>query len=140
MSKPKIVAAVAMFIVVLTALGSFSPTAYSQPTPTPSTEATSDAKHVTLILPNGETADFVATPDQLQAILIRVIGSTLGQTATAGEEETAIQENVAASLNATLAASDVLAGSVSEWFSPSGYQMPQACVETFGVIFCVQNM
>ena len=138
MSKPKIVMAIAMLIVVVTALGSFSPTAYSQPTPTPSTGAASEARQITIILPSGETLDFKATPDQLQAILTRVIGSTLGQTAAAGENETAIKENLAVSLKATLAAADVLGA--SNITAPAGFQMPGACVETFGVTTCIDVM
>lgn len=118
-------------IVVVLALASFNPTAYSQPTPTP----TSSPKQITLILPSGATMDFQATPDQLQAILMRLISSNLGQTAAAGENQTAIKENVAASLNATLAASDAIkAANIKE---AGGFQKPGACVETFGVTTCI---
>jgi hypothetical protein len=79
--------------------------------------------------------DFQATPDQLQAILMRVISSNLGQTAAAGENQTAIKENVAASLNSTLAASDAIkAANIKE---AAGFQKPGACVETFGVTTCI---
>src|SRR5262249_2862774 len=131
MPKPKIVMTLATSIVVVLALASFNPTAYSQPTPTP----TSNPKQITLILPSGATMDFQATPDQLQAILMRVISSNLGQTAAAGENLTAIKENVAASLNATLAASDAIkAANIKE---AAGFQKPGACVETFGVTTCI---
>lgn len=126
MPKPKIIITLAASIVVVLALASFNPTAYSQPTPTP----TSSPKQITLILPSGVTMDFQATPDQLQAILMRVISSNLGQS-----NSTAIKENVAASLNATLAASDAIkAAHIKE---AAGFQQPGACVETFGVIWCI---
>jgi hypothetical protein len=131
MPKPKIVMTLATSVMAVLSLASFNPTAYSQPTPT----QTSNPKHITLILPSGRSMDFQATPAQLQAILMRVISSNLGQTAAAGEDQTAIKENVAASLNATLAASDALkAAHIKE---AAGFQQPGACVETFGVIWCI---
>jgi len=150
MPKSKIVMTLATSIVVVLALVSFNPTAYSQPTPTLQqlqAAAAADAaalRHpilhhgpITLILPSGATYDFNATPDQLQAILIRVINSNLGQTNTtaAGADQTAIKENVAASLNATYAASDAIkAAHIKE---AAGFQQPGACVETFGVTTCI---
>ncbi|HYA83034.1 MAG TPA: hypothetical protein VEH06_06240 [Candidatus Bathyarchaeia archaeon] len=151
MSKSKIVMTLATSIVVVLALASFNPTAYSQPTPTleqlqaaAAADAAAAARNpiphhgpITLILPSGATYDFKATPDQLQAILIRVISSNLGQTNTtaAGADQTAIKENVAASLNATYAASDAIkAAHIKE---AAGFQQPGACVETFGVTTCI---
>jgi hypothetical protein len=135
-------------IVVVLALASFNPTAYSQPTLQQlQAAAAKDAaalRHpilhhgpITLILPSGATYDFNATPDQLQAILIRVINSNLGQTNTTatGADQTAIKDNVAASLNATYAASDAIkAANITE---ADGFQKPGACVETFGVTTCI---
>ena len=126
MPKPKIVMTLATSIVVVLALASFNPTAYSQPAPA----AAPAPRLVTLILPSGATMDFQATPDQLQAILMKVISSNLGQS-----NDTAIKENVAASLNATLAASDAIkAANIKE---AAGFQKPGACVETFGVTTCI---
>lgn len=123
MQKPM---TLATSVIVVLALASFNPTAYSQPTPTP----TSTPKQITVILPSGTSMDFQATPAQLQAILIKVISSNLGQS-----NNTAIKENVAASLNATLAASDAIkAANIKE---AAGFQKPGACVETFGVIWCI---
>ena len=147
MPKSKIVMTLAMSIVVVLVLASLNPTAYSQPTPTlqqlqAAAAADAAARNpilhhgpITLILPSGATYDFNATPDQLQAILIRVISSNLGQTAAAGADQTAIKENVAASLNATYAASDAIkAAHINE---TAGFQQPGACVETFGVTTCI---
>src|ERR1700758_382204 len=150
MPKSKIVMTLATSIVVVLAPVSFNPTAYSQPTPTLQqlqAAAAADAaalRHpilhhgpITLILPWGATYDFNAPPDQLKAILIRVINSNLGQTNTtaAGADQTAIKENVAASLNATYAASDAIkAAHIKE---AAGFQQPGACVETFGVTTCI---
>jgi hypothetical protein len=148
MPKSKIVMTLATSIVVVLALASFNPTAYSQPTLQQlQAAAAKDAaalRHpilhhgpITLILPSGATYDFNATPDQLQAILIRVINSNLGQTNTTatGADQTAIKDNVAASLNATYAASDAIkAANITE---ADGFQKPGACVETFGVTTCI---
>jgi len=124
MPNPQIVMTLATSIVVVLALSSFNPTAYSQPAPAPA------PRLVTLILPSGATMDFQATPDQLQAILMKVISTNLGES-----NSTAIKENVAASLNATLAASDAIkAANIKE---AAGFQKPGACVETFGVTTCI---
>jgi hypothetical protein len=136
MSKPKIVMTLAASIVVVLALASFNPTAYSQPAPAaapaPAPAAVNaTARPVTLIFPSGITMDFQATPDQLQAILIKAISSNLGQS-----NSTAIKENVAASLNATLAAADALKAAHLKG-AGAGFQQPAACVETFGFIWCI---
>jgi hypothetical protein len=136
MQKSKIVMTLATSIVVVLALASFNPTAYSQPTSNQdSINPTGTPKHITLILPSGSSMDFQATPDQLQAILMRVINSIVGQTAAPGADQTAIKENVAVSLNATWAASNVLAAAHIK--EAPGFQKPGACVETFGVIWCI---
>jgi hypothetical protein len=137
MPKSKIVMTLATSIVVVLALASFNPTAYSQPTPTPTMPPMHHGApgQVTLILPSGASMDFKATPDQLQAILIRVISSQLGQTAGSGADLTAIKENVAASTNATYAASDAIkAAHIKE---AAGFQTPGACVSSFGVLWCI---
>jgi hypothetical protein len=133
-SKQKLPIITSIFLVLALTWSSLIPAAvFSQ-------DEADKAKEITVITPNGDELDFIATPEQLQSVLTRIINQVLGPTGAAPSEAEAgaIQENIQEAVNATFAASKTIESSVATPSGIFGLPIPiEACAEVLGARFCL---